>query len=429
MYLRSPDDLTPLLTAPRTIDSDDVLRLRQEVFGDGLISVREADAVLLLNERAIEQCQEWRDFYCEALTDYVVEQAEPRGYVSVDNAEWLVRQIARGGRVGTETELEMLIRVIERANSVPDTLSAFVLAQVAVTVIAGHGPAASAHELKPGVIGEAEVELIRRILFAVSGDEGMAVSRREAEILFDLNDRTTEAENHPAWTDLFAKAVANHLMAISGYRVPDRVTALAREQWLDDTGIDPFGMLTRTVRSLGQLFSPENLKSTFKSDHTRMEEAWLDRNDHFESEAAQAERVDRNEAAWLVERIGRDGTLHANERVVLMFLREHSPQLDPALAPLMEIASSLEPDADSGGWSKPVDELLPEPVVELGHGDVDTEVGEAGDPMAADTAAGYPAGHDTPIVIEVGVDVDGDAMIGDPAANPDADRGDLVLPQ
>ena len=34
--------------------------------------------------------REWVDFFVEAITAYLVEQAEPRGYVSDENAEWRI---------------------------------------------------------------------------------------------------------------------------------------------------------------------------------------------------------------------------------------------------------------------------------------------------------------------------------------------------
>ena len=61
----------------------------------------------------------------------------------------------------------------------------------------------------------------------------VAITRSEAELLFDIADATNEAENDPAWTDLFAKAIANAIMAASGYSAPNREEALRREAWLE----------------------------------------------------------------------------------------------------------------------------------------------------------------------------------------------------
>ena len=59
---------------------------------------------------------------------------------------------------------------------------------------------------------------MRRILYAFGGEGGVAITRAEAEVLFDINDASQGANNDPEWTDLFVKAIANCIMAASGYR-------------------------------------------------------------------------------------------------------------------------------------------------------------------------------------------------------------------
>jgi hypothetical protein len=71
------------------------------------------------------------------------------------------------------------------------------------------------------VIDAADVELIRRIIHGTGGEGGPAISRAEAELLFDLDDRTATEENAPAWRDLFVKAITMHLLFGGGS--PERV--------------------------------------------------------------------------------------------------------------------------------------------------------------------------------------------------------------
>ena len=66
------------------------------------------------------------------------------------------------------------------------------------------------------------LELLRRMLYAFGGDGNVAVTRAEAEVLFDINDATADAEPNPAWTDLFVKAIANVVMAASGQQPPNQ---------------------------------------------------------------------------------------------------------------------------------------------------------------------------------------------------------------
>ena len=67
-----------------------------------------------------------------------------------------------------------------------------------------------------------------------------------------------------------------------------------------------------------------------------VQEAYRQRNEAFEEENASSEKVDVVEAEWLVERIGRDGKLHANEIALIEFLKEESPDLHPSLKPLLD---------------------------------------------------------------------------------------------
>ena len=81
------------------IDAEDVVTFRREVFEDMLVSLAEAESVFALNDSVQDTCAEWKDFFIEVMTDFCVNQANPRGYVSETNAEWLVGQIARDGPV------------------------------------------------------------------------------------------------------------------------------------------------------------------------------------------------------------------------------------------------------------------------------------------------------------------------------------------
>lgn len=48
------------------------------------------------------------------------------------------------------------------------------------------------------------------------------------------------------------------------------------------------------------------------------------------------EQVTEGEAAWLVERIGRDGKVNENEAALLAYLKTESPQIHPVLKDLIE---------------------------------------------------------------------------------------------
>lgn len=321
------------IAAAGTITPDDVLALRRGIFADGIVDAKEAETLVALDAAVARRCAQWRAFFVEALADYTVHQAAPHGFVSPQNAAWLTAAIADDGLVRTDTELEALIAIVEKARSVPDTLVAFALEQVRRAVVCGEGPLASGARLEPGVVGEAEVALLRRILYAHGGDGSIAVTRAEAQVLFAINDETAEAKNHPAWSELFVKAIGSHLMAALGHVPPSRSEALDRERWFDDAHTDARGFLARLVEGFGAAWTDgplfaRTLRGDIEAAHAAERLARAE-------EARRAAAIDASEAAWVVERIGRDGRLHANERLLLDLLRAESAALPPALDALM----------------------------------------------------------------------------------------------
>ncbi|GAB4527818.1 MAG: hypothetical protein Tsb0019_29860 [Roseibium sp.] len=312
------------------VGEDDVIVLRRHIYGDMVVSLDEGAALFRLNNSGSTFADTWYELFPEAIADILVHQARPEGYVSEDNAAWLITQINANGTICTRTELDAVLHVLEKAREAPDLLSQFALRAVADSVITGTGATRSGSQLVPGVISDGEVELLRRVLYAGAGSNGSAVSRSEAEILFDLNDATVEAKNAPAWSELFAKGIANYLMAMSGFTPPPRDVALAREDWLDQPGGFEGG--------LGGFF-----KKMFGGGVSGVREAYGDRPDPFaergasmSANIAETEIVTEDEAAWLIRRIGGDGLLHENEKALLRFIREESPNIHASLHPLLE---------------------------------------------------------------------------------------------
>ena len=240
------------IASTKRITPLDVLELRQLIFRDGVVAAEEADALFRLDEACNERCAEWADFFVEAITDYIVHQEKPAGYVSAKNAEWLINAISHDGKVDTLTELELLVRVLEKAKFSTERLVAFALKQVKHAVVDGQGPLMQGGELVPGVIDKAEVDLLRRMLYAFGGDGNIAITRAEAEVLFEINDRVAGARNDASWNDLFVKAIANFVMCASGYQAPTREEALRQENFLDRADADIGGFLARMASTGGR---------------------------------------------------------------------------------------------------------------------------------------------------------------------------------
>jgi hypothetical protein len=175
------------ISARGSIRDSDVAAMRRAFNEDGTISTSEAEALLSLNSACRVTDATWAPFFIEALTDYVVHQSEPDGYIVVDKADWLVARISRDGHIATNTELELLLNVLDKARWSPPSLAPFALGQVRDAVISGVGVTRAGQMLQPGTIGQSEIDLIRRILYAFAGDGGIAVTRAEAEILIAIN--------------------------------------------------------------------------------------------------------------------------------------------------------------------------------------------------------------------------------------------------
>lgn len=310
-----------------SIGEGDVLRLRSACYGDGGISADEADELLRLDAACTNTTRTWCEFLVEAITDHIVDRAEPEGYITAANAEWLLARVSRDGRIKSRAALDLVVNVIDRARWSPESLVRFALEQVRDAVLTGDGVLRAGSGMAPATIGEADVELLRRILYAFGGDGHVAVTRAEAEVLFDIDAGLSQALPSPAFTDLFVKAIANVVMATSHYAVPTREEALRREAWLSESGdITPLELLKSVVALPGLL-----------AGYVRQtpEETALDRLERQRVELIVNERVTEGEAQWLADRIGRDGRLSANEAALVAYLDRESPQIHPLLGELV----------------------------------------------------------------------------------------------
>lgn len=306
-------NLADALKSGAAISAEDVLLARRWAWGDGAISPDEADAIFELNGLAADPPVEWVDFFVEAMTEYVVNRLAPRGYVDEANSAWLTARIDRDGRVDTLGELELLVKVLETALNAPPSLKAYALAQVEAAVLTGAGPTRRGGPIRPGIVDEAEVALLRRLVFAGGGDGATIVTADEAEMLWRLKDATLGADNAPGWPQLFVQAVGNHLMAYSSYRALDRAEAARLEAFVADNSSSVGRFLGRVLRSdpasgfreyFGERPSPP--------DH--------------QAAAAAAQAITPAESGWLGGHVDADGKRDPLEEALLAFIAEESGQ-------------------------------------------------------------------------------------------------------
>ncbi|RZJ31589.1 MAG: hypothetical protein EON85_03085 [Brevundimonas sp.] len=321
-------DLSNAIVARGEVTSADILALRQSIFGDAVVTPDEAESLFRIDEGTDRRVAEWRVLFLEALTDWLIRQQEPRGYVTEAQGDWLIARIEADKRARDGTEIELVVRVLEQADAAPAALAAFGLTLVSRSVVENDG-----------VISATEVERMRRLMFAPSGPGRLSISREEAEVLFDLNDATRGAANDPSWTDFFMRAVANAVTAAAGWAPPGREEALRRERWLADPDA---GIASGIIKEIGEVgarnigwHTPALLiRGLFEPDAA--DALSKEREDGRAHAMDTAAPVNAEEARWLIDRIGRDGQFDDNERALIGFLRDLAPQTDPALQPLID---------------------------------------------------------------------------------------------
>jgi len=326
-------DLVEEIAFGDTITADDVSRLREEVFGDGVTSRREAEVVFRLDGACANKEAAWLEFYVDALTDHFVWQAEPARQVDEVKAGFLMANILRDGQIVSASALELLINVIHWAEACPKELTFLVLEAVRDSVLDPDRSVYGAGR-RPGAIDAVDVEVIRRVIYAAAGDGGYLVTRREAELLFELERGSDSIRNDKSWPDLFVRGVANYLMFPRGLPVqPDAAEASRREAWLRERrGV---GLLLMDVGHAFGSFDfagAWNELDLFGTRRTREVAA---------SEAAEAAAarvraaVDEAEALWLLDQIAQLGREDDNVAALLRFIARHAATVHPRLQPLL----------------------------------------------------------------------------------------------
>ena len=318
------------ICARGSIHGADIAALRDLFYADDAIAVADADALFVINRTCCVQDASWQPFFVAAVADFIVGNAEPRGYINTENADWLLERISCEGRLETPTALEILIGAMAEARWSPESLVCHALNAVKDAILCGDGTLRYGKRFAPGVVTEGDVELLRRIILAYDGDGNSALSRAEAEILVEINDATADKTDNPAWTELFVKALSGMAMASSGLQAPSRQEALQREQWQQTRGDFGPADLVRQMFKIG-------LSGWF--DHfveQSPEQRELARLDRERREIIVNEVVRDDEAAWLVGQINRVGALTYNEQCLLENLKGERSKLLPGFTEMID---------------------------------------------------------------------------------------------
>lgn len=307
-------DLAAQAAAAGRIGVEEILELRRAGWADGKMDPDEAETLFHANDHLPDASAEWCDFFVEALSEFIVNTVEPKGYVDEDMAEELVARIDRDGRVGTMAELELLVRVSEKAISVPPALKDYALKQIEDAVLNGDGPTRRG-TLDPAGINQTECALLRRLVFASGSDRPAAVSKAEAEMLFRIKDTSLYENNAPEWETLFVQGVANFLLGFGGKEPLPIERAAELEAFMNSEGAGIGNFLSRMMRSdvgdgIGQTFG-SLLDITPKGPG--IDEA-----------VEEALQLTAEEEVWLLDHIDLDEELDPLEKALLAFIAEET---------------------------------------------------------------------------------------------------------
>lgn len=247
-------DFAQRAAADGQITAEELLTLRREGWGDGIITRAEAEALFALNTALRERTPEWCDFFVEAIGEFVLNGSPPRLQCNEDEAAWLIGQIDADGVTESMAELECMVRILERAENTPERLKNYVLDQVEREVLTGVGPTRCGGELSATHVSSAECRIIRRVIFASGGHGPAAVTRFDAEMLFRIKDETLAEENAPEWDDLFVDGVANFL---KGFILPNAQLSHERrselEAFIADNRASVGGFMGRMAKEAPQV--------------------------------------------------------------------------------------------------------------------------------------------------------------------------------
>lgn len=319
-----------------SIRDGDVARLRAAYDEAGSISAAEADALFALHAATPIQDPTWSRFFVEAITDYVVNQAPPEGYVVAENARWLREQVSTFGRIETFTELTLLLYVLETARWTPPSLAAFALDQIRHAVESGTGPLRAGRDLPVGTITAEEVELAGRIIRAFGGETSIAITRAEADALLAINRAISAGHSSPAWSTLLVRAVGSAVLAATGHAVPSRREAIdaSSAQGAPDLaalflGASP--LRGATAQNTGN--DADNRTLVWRTARILTpEERALARLERQRLEIVTNEVIEEAADDWLIQRLEQSLPDDVNEAALLAFVMREAGRPSPELA-------------------------------------------------------------------------------------------------
>jgi hypothetical protein len=307
MYFR---DLADKAAVDGEVSIEEALGLRASAWASGHIDEVEIGALFDLNDHLKLRSPEWVDFFVEAISDYLVGNGIPKGYVRQDDAEAVIKRIEIDGRVDSMAELLLLEKLFNKATVVPDVLKAFALMQIEAAVLTGEGPTRNGGSIAIGGINAEECRLLRAFVFASGGDRPAAVSKAEAELLFRIKAASAGHDNAPEWKQLFVQGVGNYLQGFSGHEPLSAERAGELEAFMNDTAVN-VGRFFKRITETNPVEVEQAAKAELAENGDYLE---------FDEKAAADAEVTSEEQSFLDKQLNADGQLDELEKALLEFI-------------------------------------------------------------------------------------------------------------
>ena len=213
----------------------DAHEIRRAIYADGDPTRFDLDRLIAMG-REEGPDGDFAELLADVATDVMVRLADPAGYVTDEDAAWLIERLRNDGGLASAAEFGMLKSIVGHAVSVPSALTTFAVREVEKAILTGRRDTLGGVDHEPGVVTSVDVAALRAFAFAPAHGHSLHVDRAAAEALFDIAHATATADNAPEFLDFFAQAVGNYLTGVDFLGTPERSDVLHTEAELARPG-------------------------------------------------------------------------------------------------------------------------------------------------------------------------------------------------
>ena len=105
------------------VDADEVIKMRERLYADGIIDREEAEFLFRINDSVSGNKNDpsWNELFVEAITGHLLEDEVSPGEVDEDEAKWLLEKIQADGKID-EIELALLKNLKVKARKLPQSI-------------------------------------------------------------------------------------------------------------------------------------------------------------------------------------------------------------------------------------------------------------------------------------------------------------------